>query len=124
MRECKSQGILMKDPNPVYLWDNDKTGDEQLIGWYTKEGLVIETNGDPVWETEDGFDELWRYTAAEVTQAEYRKSYSTKPLPRCCANCSRQVKPEDYCYTIDKPVSPDGYCPLWLHNEKFLIVKD
>lgn len=35
-------------------------GDNQLVGWLRADGArAIETNADPVFDTEEGFEEMW-----------------------------------------------------------------
>jgi hypothetical protein len=42
------------------LWSNGLPGDARLIGWERADGArAIETNADPVFDWQDGFDQLW-----------------------------------------------------------------
>jgi len=37
-------------------------GDSRLIGWRRGDGEhAIETNADPVWESDEGFQEMWAH---------------------------------------------------------------
>lgn len=40
-------------------------GESRIIGWVRADGArAIETNGDPVFESEDGFEEAWSSLSA------------------------------------------------------------
>lgn len=40
-------------------------GDSKITGWVRADGArAIETNGDPVFESEDGFEEAWSSLSA------------------------------------------------------------
>ena len=47
------------DQSIEQVWESG-TGDNRIIGWEREDGeRSIETNGDPVFEFESGFDEIW-----------------------------------------------------------------
>lgn len=50
------------------LWSRG-AGDARLTGWQREDGqLAIETNGEPIFESEDGFEEAW--SAVDDTSEE------------------------------------------------------
>lgn len=57
--QCKSTGIN-KTFKSVFVADNGKEGDAKLVLWRDIEtGMeAVETNGDPCWEDDEGFEAL------------------------------------------------------------------
>lgn len=51
--EAASMGVT-----PRRMGDNGMHGDTRLVLWSLGGSLVFDTNGDPVWEDEEGFGDL------------------------------------------------------------------
>lgn len=62
----ESSSITVRENKSFFLGDNGKNGDQKIELWQTEKGVrFLNTNGDPIWENEDGFYEV----AAEILKS-------------------------------------------------------